>query len=374
MKTGKRFAIDSEDIVLAPYVWRPTGRAATARIEANMPGAYVRATFTDATEISLLIDGSGNAGCPAEAMPMIDWSIDEGPFVAVQLVKLDDEYALPLLIGTGSPAEHRIEVFFRSARLEKERWTASTYNLRIAGFAANEGARVIPSPKRSKFALGFGDSITEGVYSDVLHLDQDTGYYKRISENNARITWFPLACAALDCEYGQCGSGGQGMAISHLQMPPLADTWDNYCANHSRLVDGKLLPEPDYVFCAMGTNDSVVEKGGGSTSLDITEPYLLWLVSLRAACPNAHVFCMVPPLGWHSDEIERAILAFIERNDDKVSLMDTAPLRRLFKVGIPTQAACDGVHPHGHGNALLGALIAAEAQKAISLTDRHLRR
>jgi hypothetical protein len=364
-----RIGIDEEGIVLAPYVWRALGMAASPSVEANMPGAYVRAQFAEAEDISLLVDGEANRGCPPSALPLLEYSIDLGPFVPLRLSELAGEYALPLLTRGAGPGPHRLDLFFRSARLEAERWSSSRYNLRICGFQVNEGARLLPAPRLGPRAIGFGDSITEGVYSALERIAEDSEYYKNIAENNARITWFPLVCAALGCEYGQLGTGGQGMLIRHAQMPPLIDTWDRYCREQSRLSEGRLVPEPDYVFCAMGTNDFIREEGGSPRHLDIGEVYLQWLASLRASCPRSLVFCIVPPLGWHADEIARAVSASRSRGDGRVHLIDTASLRQFFSEGAPTQAACDGVHPHGYGNALLGAFVAAEVRKAIGGTD-----
>ncbi len=359
-----RIPIDASDFLLAPYVWKHSGKGSTARIEAAMPGAYVSAVFNNAMDIRLILSGEANSGCPASAMPMIDFSVDFGPFVAHQLSHAGHEYVLPLCDGEDAPALHRIDVYFRSARLSKERWDSSTYNLRIAGFDVNDGASTIPAPRRPKTAIGFGDSITEGVYSDHVRREENDAYYTRLEHNNARTTWFPLVCSALGCEYGQLGSGGQGMLIRHLQMPPLTDTWDKYGKDDSRLVGAKLLPEPDYIFCAMGTNDAVADSGP-SGKRDLVDAYLGWLVSVRRACPASRVFCIVPPLGLLAEEVARVVSIANERGDRKVHLIDTAPLRHLFKVNVATQAACDGVHPHGYGNALLGAFIAAEAEKAI---------
>lgn len=64
---------------------------------------------------------------------------------------------------------------------------------------------------RTKRAIGYGDSITEGVGVDGLFTS-----WSLIGVNNARATWFPLVCAVLDCEYGQLGSGGWGMAQRKL--------------------------------------------------------------------------------------------------------------------------------------------------------------
>jgi lysophospholipase L1-like esterase len=360
-----RIDIDREEILAAPYVWKRTGTGSTARIEANMPGAYIKALFENASDIGLLVCGAGNTGCPAVAMPIIEYSVDHGPFASVQLTRMDDEYAVPLVHGDDTLTRHQIDLYFRSAMLTKERWDSSKYGFRIAGFEVNDGATAASAPRRPKTAIGYGDSITEGVYSGLLALEKDTVFYGNLAHNNARTTWFPLVCAALGCEYGQLGTGGQGMLIRHLQMPPLTDTWDHFDKEHSRLTGGKLLPEPDYIFCEMGTNDFMNESGT-FRHLDITEAYLHWLASQRNACPNAHVFCIVPPLGWHAGELARVVSIAHDRGDRRVHLLDTAPLRHLFKVNVPTQIACDGVHPHGYGNALLGAFIAAEAQKAIS--------
>lgn len=360
-----RIDIDREGIMLAPYVWRRMGAAAEARIEANMPGAYIRAACTGAKEISLVVCGSGNAGCPTAAMPVIEYSVDRGPFRMLQLTGTDDEYRVPLMEGADVRTPHQVDVFFRSARLAKERWTSSRYSLRIAGFELNDGASMAPVARRPKNAIAYGDSITEGVYSDLAVLEPGTAFYGNLAHNNARTTWFPIVCEALGCEYGQVGTGGQGMVVSHLQMPPLPDTWDHHDAGHPRLVGGRFVPEPDYVFCEMCTNDFLNESGT-YRHLDVTEACTRWLGSLRGACPHALVFCIVPPLGWHDKELARVVSICRERGDERVYLIETAALRHLFRVDAPTQIACDGVHPHGHGNALLGALVVAEAQKAIS--------
>jgi lysophospholipase L1-like esterase len=360
-----RITIDSEDILLAPYVWKKTGIGPDAKIEANMPGAYITAVFKNASDIGIIIGGAGNIGCASTAMPMVEYSVDFGPFVSEQLSKTEEHYVIPLYHGEDPPAQHRIDLYFRSAMLSRERWDSSLYSLRIAGFEVNDGASLISVPRRPRTAICYGDSFTEGVYSELLALDKDTHFYGNLAHNNARTTWFPLVCAALGCEYGQLGTGGQGMVITHLQMPPLTDTWDHYCRDYSRLIDSKLLPEPDYIFCAMGSND-FIREAGTLRHLDVTDAYLLWLASLRTACPNALVFCIVPPLGWHAKELAHTVSISNEKGDTKVHLIDTAPLQHLFKVDVPTQVACDGVHPHGYGNALLGAFIAAKAQKTIS--------
>jgi hypothetical protein len=357
-KPGVRLDVDVSAVTLAPYVWKRTGSASTARAEATMPGAYLRTVIEGSSTISLLIDGTANNGCPVEAMPVVDFSVDYGPYQSVRLVKTGEVYALPLAENLDRNVPHRLEVHFRSAALGPARWQASTVHLRIAGFELEQGGTLAPDTPRRKLAIGFGDSITEGVCNEG-----SCPYYSNLLMNNARSTWFPLVCSALDCEYGQLGTGGQGM-VRPIEIPPLPQTWDHFDAATSRLTDGLLLPEPDYVFCAMGTNDFRM-TAGGREHLDISEAYTGWLAALRKACPHAQCFCVVPPLGWHSKEIAAAVTARNQSGDRGVHLIDTAPLKAAFHESRGTQLAADGVHPSVYGNAMLAALIAVEVQKTL---------
>ena len=98
-----------------------------------MPGAYVKLAFKGSTSIRVLIDGTANDGCPAAAMPVVDYSIDHGAFKIVQLTKTGEVYSLPLAESLDAGAEHRLDLYFRSASLGPNRWQASTVHLRLAG-------------------------------------------------------------------------------------------------------------------------------------------------------------------------------------------------------------------------------------------------
>ncbi|MFN0052553.1 MAG: GDSL-type esterase/lipase family protein [Planctomycetales bacterium] len=347
--------IDDANLLLSPYVWRLTAQGKAARAEAMFPGAYVKMGFEESRSVGLVIDGTANRGCPPESMPVIEYSIDEGEFQIVPLTRTGEVYTLPLGEGLAIDRPHRVELYFRAADLVRSRWKETAAHLRLAGFVLEEPGRVQAVKRRAKRAMAFGDSITEGVGTDGLFTS-----WQLLLVNNARATWFPLVCAALDCEYGQLGSGGQGMTRA-IHLPPLTQTWDRYDDSSTRLVDGRLVPEPDYVFCNMGTND--YEK-------DITADYVSWLTAVRQACPNTHFFCIVPTLGVHQAEVEAAVATRRTEGDRRVFSIDPAPLRHAFRVGQgATQLAHDGVHPSAYGHALLGALIAAESQKLLSAED-----
>ena len=338
-------------IVCSPYAWKTLGSGEKAEIEAAMPGAYVRATIAGTSRISLVVDGETNAGCPAASMPVVEYSIDEKPFEVVPLTKTAGEYALPLGDKLDPALPHRVDVYFRASDLTNGRWTKTASRLRLVGFRVDSGATLSPTPSSAKRALGFGDSITEGVGGDGEFTS-----WQKIAVNNARATWFPMIAAALDAEYGQLGSGGQGM-VRGLELPPLTETWSQFDSESSRLVEGKLVPAPDYIFCAMGTND--FEKV-------IDEDYGRWLREIRTAAPEAEIFCIIPPLQLHADEIEKAVDQRREAGDGRVHSIPTASIASEYRVNQgPTRMAYDGVHPSVYGQARLAALIATEVGKVL---------
>jgi hypothetical protein len=349
--------VDDASLYWSPYVWKKAGEGEAARAEATMPGAYLKLAVRGSTTARLLVDGTANNGCPKEAMPIVDYSVDNGAFQSVRLRQTDKVYAIPLAEKLDATKEHRIDVYFRAANLGMNRWRAATGRLRLAGFAFDAGSTLRPVAIRAKRAIGFGDSIFEGVCVEKLG-----PYYSDLTMNNARVTWFPIVCAALGCEYGQLGTGGQGM-VRPIEIPPLPQTWDHYDAATSRLTDGKLLPEPDYVFCGMGTND---HNPKDMSLIPIGDAYLAWLVSVRKACPSAVIFCVVPPLGWHDKEIADAVAARNKAGDKRVFLIDLVSLRDGWGLKGATTLAYDGVHPSIYGSAMLAAVIAAEAQKILA--------
>jgi len=343
---------DHPDFGLSPYSWKLSGTGDDLRAEATMPGAYFKTIVKGTGFIGLLADGSANDGCPPASMPFIEYSVDDTPFSAQQLTQTGAVYSFPIMTDLNPAFPHKLEVYFRAADLGQKRWNASTAHLRIAGLSIEAGGTLTEYPKRAKRAIGFGDSITEGVGVDGLFTS-----WQSLAVNNVRAAWFPVVCAALDCEYGQFGSGGQGM-VKELEMPALIKTWDHYDAAASRLTNGLLVPEPDYVFCCMGTNDF-----GG---IDITNAYTDWLTAVRAACPTANIFCVVPPSGVHRTEIQTARAARNNAGDRLVHLIDIPALNSVITAHTgATQLTCDGVHPNVYGQALFGASVAVQAQKAL---------
>lgn len=350
-----------EALGLAPYVWKCSGEGESFRAEATMPGAYLKSLFQGTTTVGLIVDGTANNGCPASSMPVVEYSIDNKPFTVVPLTTTGSVYTLSLASGLNSGSQHTLELYFRAADLAQNRWTASTAHLRIAGIDLDAGGLFLRRSTRPKLAIGYGDSVLEGVGVDGLFTS-----WQILGVNNARGSWLSMVSLALDCEYGQLGTGGQGMSNPSLSVPPLVQTWDQYDAATSRLTGGLLLPEPDYVFCAMGTNDS------GISSQDFIEDYNTWLTDMRQACPHARIFCMTSHFGdnWHAADVRAIVAASNAGGDRNVYLIDLAPLVPAYPhPGTASIQAYDGAHPSQYGQGMIGALVTTEAQKTISKAD-----
>ena len=362
LASGSLYAVDRkvpkefELLGLAPYVWKCSGTGATLRAEATFPGAYLKTIVNGTSIIGLVIDGTANNGCPTENMPTIEYSIDQGPFTIVQLKQTGALYTLPLANGLDAAASHKLELYFRAAGLD-ERWTASTAHLRIAGISLDEGGTLARHAMRPKKAIIFGDSVIEGFNVDC----QAVAGPDWMLCSNAR-TWSHFVCGALDCEYGQLGSCGQGMVNTEINLPPLPQTWDIYdgYSATSRLTDGLLLPEPDYVFCNMGNNDHA----------NLTSDYIAWVQAVRAACPHSRIFCIVPGSGYHRSEVEAVVAALNQAGDARVYLIDILLMNKLVpNVGLATQGSYDGGHPDMYGQGVFGAGVALETQKILSQAD-----
>jgi alpha-galactosidase len=342
---------DDPNFGLSPYVWKMTGSTGDARAEATFPGAYFKTMVKGTSTLGVVIDGTANDGCPTPSMPVVEYSIDDGPFTVVPLTQTGAVYTLPVINKLDAVAAHRFEFYFRAANLGENRWTASTAHLRIAGIAMDSSGSLTAYPMRPKKAIAYGDSITEGVGVDAKFTS-----WELLAPNDARETWVGLVCSALQCEYGQIGSGGQGLVTAY-NVPGCVTAWDHYDAATPRLVDGRLVPEPDYFFCAHGNNDHV----------DLTSAYSSWLDTVRKACPHTRIFCIVPPAGIHRSEITAAVNARHQSGDAKVYLIDIPWMTPLApNLGKPSAGSYDGGHPTLYGQAVFGTGIATKVQEILT--------
>ena len=76
--------------------------------------------------------------------------------------------------------------------------------------------------------------------------------------------WYPTS--EVHKRYGVLAMIVGTFSVTGLAMPPLLRTWRLYDSSNSRLTGGLLLPEPNYIFCEMGSNDSSISSASFITT------------------------------------------------------------------------------------------------------------
>jgi hypothetical protein len=313
------------------------------------PGSYLKTAFTGSTawlsfDISSIRNGAG---------PKLRWSIDNRPFETVVLKRDATRLLLAERLGPGS---HKLVLYLASSDANYDRWKTPEEAIKLKGLIVDDGSRVEPGAEGSKLAgkrvIFFGDSITEGawVLGKSNHVVEGK-YVDWVAHSDATQAWPRLLAAALDAEYGTCGSGGMSwLKSSHSGIPPLPNSWSFYYENHSRFFDGKSLdPPPDYVIVNMGTND-----GEKDTSAVVEK----WLNNIRSAVrPDTEIFVIIPFGQMNKPSLRRAVLA---AGDSRVHPVDIGArwAEGLNRYGTETRVSFDGLHPSAEASGMYGALLA----------------
>jgi lysophospholipase L1-like esterase len=311
------------------------------------PGSYLRAAFSGSSawldfDISSIKHG---------IRPKLRWSIDDQPFQTAVLKP--DAARLPLAEGLNEGLHHLV-LYLAASDANYDRWRSPEEAIKLKGLVLSDGGEGKRDIRLSaKRAIFFGDSITEGAW--VLGRSNHVvagKYVDWVAHSDATQAWPRLLAAALDAEYGTCGSGGMSwVRASHSGIPPLPESWSFHYENHSRLVDGrKLSPPPDYVIVNMGTNDG--EK-------DTSDAIKKWLTDIRAAVrPDTAIVVLIPFGQMNRISLSGAVAAVA---DPYTHIIDLGFRRAvgLNHYGEPTLVSFDGLHPSAEASGLYAASLAA---------------
>lgn len=307
--------IGSTAVFYSPYNWfssgtgnltalgirgPPTGGTASGYILTNMPGAYLKTNLVSTTSAGtfvVVLDTTPLSGLNVSACPTIAWSID-GQATQTQLLVLSAS-PVTVTLGSGlSAATHTITLWFRSVTLSSasamgDRWNTPASCVKITGFSIDTASSLSAPTLRSKRAILFGDSITEGA--DAV------GSANGPNDQDATQTYAQLLGAALDAEVGIVGNAYQGyQATGSGNFPVFASSWNYYYSGASRLftsggaAGGTLLtPTPDYLLDAQGTNDRAANQTTQQTLLQ--SQITAYRAAAGAACK---ILMLVPPGGY----------------------------------------------------------------------------
>lgn len=319
------------------------------------PGSYFKTMFTGTSAVlNTDVTGSSNG-----QSPKVCWSIDGHPFITLQLHAGSNAIQLAKKL---EPGTHSIFFLLSASDANLNRWREPVAGLKIYGISLDPGGTLRPPALsialRPKKIIFFGDSITEGAWVLGNSDRRISGrYIDWVRYADALLAWPRAVATALDAEYGTCAFGGTGWVKAATPfVPALPESWQFYFDGHSRLTDGQLFPNPDYVIVNMGTND-----GDRPTSAAIES----WLKQIRHAVGQNVPIIIIIPFGQMNRNMITAALSKVR--DRHIHKIDLGPqwAYGLSHYGYSSFTSFDGLHPNADATAGYAAAVVAAIVRAM---------
>jgi hypothetical protein len=338
-----QLAYNDANVRWSPFNWDDR----TSYKSTNNPGAYLKLGFTG-TSVAVKVDVSAMSGASlaAGSYPIVRTVIDGTSFVDTQLTS-----ATTSVSRTGLAAgSHTLEMYFLAADINNgDRWVTPVNAIRVTGFTLDTGASASAVTARSKTMLFYGDSINEGYLANGTVTTQPAG-------NNCMTTVAPTLAQALDCEYGVVAFSGQGYAqTGNNGVPFFPNAYNLYSSGRSRLVNGLLSPQPDYI---------LVEHGANLPSSVTSAMVQSMIVNMRAMAPNAKIFQMVPAGGFARTAITAGFTAAADANAYLIDL-GTSYQTGISGTGSGNMYSLDGLHRNPLSNLRAAAGFTKKVQAAL---------
>jgi lysophospholipase L1-like esterase len=363
----QEFTVTEQEIFFSPYNTFSDGsgqmlsnnvRAGSSYALWTHAGSYLKVAFTGSS-IALALDTSSIV---EGEMPRVRWSLDDRPMETQQLTRGTSSLTLGSHLN-GS--EHSLVFYLASISINYDRWKQPAEAVKITGVQLDRGARLIAAfgpiqiaPKRVIF---YGDSITEGAWTlgdSFTH--RDGKYPDWVDRSDATYAWPALLAAALDAEYGNCGSGGMSwMRPMKPFRPPFVESWNFYFAGRPRLIDGRLSPVPDYVVVNMGTNDG---------DRDTTTAAVQSLHAIGQAVDGRTTIFVLVPFGHQNRASLEKAMELVGNAQVKLIDLGLKWSWGLNHYGQASLVSFDGLHPSAEASGLFAAALALEIQKQMRST------
>lgn len=350
-------AVDNAAIYWSPYNWDTLAvgdfGVTTKSMQTSACGAYLKTRVTGTTQLLLNIDTSPLSGFSGANMPLVMWSIGNGPAQTAQLTSGATSLTLSSSLSTGTAYDVQVWLF-GSVEGAGSRWGSAGVSpsnvLRVTGLTVDAGSTLSShSMIQAKRGVFFADSIGEGTRA--------AGTTTQPADHGRSSPWF--LAAALGCEMGIVGYGAQGwQSAGNGGVPALPSAFLLHSAGRSRSISGV-----DFVFVMEGFNGTTPQATVQS-----------WIASARAAAgANAWIFVVNQPGGVGAAACTAAVNAYKAANpgDTRVASIDysdtiaTVEYSGPISTSTPSYGSIDKCHPLERSNGLLGAAIARKAQAAM---------
>jgi hypothetical protein len=299
------FTMDNGSLIFSPYNWAIS--AASARTINS--GAYLR-TIVSGTSVRIATNTTPNVAPFSQFKVQIDghgWA---------QFNLSSGSPAILIASGMDATRKHLIEIIIKATSGDLLRWSSSQTMITFTGIILDAGQSLTAPLRKTKSAIIFGDSITEGVRTENCTAPV------AIDRNDVFGDYSYSLIGALDAEIGIVGFGGQAVTQGGLGgVPSLQDSYGSVFSGVPRYFTG---PPLDLAIYNMGTNES----------RDITSGLISVVNGILATAPSSTHLLLVPFNQVHASEVAAAVAAIGPR----------AILGITYGWFIGTNS-CDGLHP-----------------------------
>jgi GDSL-like Lipase/Acylhydrolase family len=367
--------INNPALLFSPYGWGAIDNG----VQTSNAGAYIKFRF-NGSQATLNVDTSSQT-----SFPLLDVYVD-GQQTGDQLW-LKNATNGQVNLFSGSTGDHDVVVYFRRrelydstnptvAAIKPLDWLTDAEHLRVTGVEVTGGSGFLANSfARSKTAVFFGDSITEGgtQYYGPNAPDRPVDFpFTDVSNTFSYKTYAARLGDLLNVEYGQVGWSGSGWVrpSTITGNPPVLDSWLRY--NGQSTVERNFSTQPDYVFMNLGTNDFQFNPSESSINFNVTDTAYTWLKEARQRIPGAEIFVIYPFNQSKNAELRQGIVRYLADNpgDTKVHALNLGAegARGLGSTYIP-ELAIDGVHPTASRHQQLAGLLYDQIKPIIGVSS-----
>lgn len=215
---------------------------------------------------------------------------------------IDSTYSLAAELGN---TVHTLQIIKRESPWD---------NQIFKGFILDAGSELAsPSPRKKRKIEFYGDSITQGVQSDVAENGVDN--YENFIDDNNYNSYAAITARAFDAEY-MC------TAVSGIRLTPYKGR-SNLPSIFDRLYPSTTAPlwdfskwQADVVVVNLGENDYPFPQ-------NFTSAYIRFVQKIRSKYPNAEIFLLTGPMSAGTNvkiinAINKAVETINSTGDKKV--------------------------------------------------------
>jgi lysophospholipase L1-like esterase len=366
---------NSPSLLFSPYGWGTVDNG----VQTSNAGAYLKFRF-NGSQATLNVDTSTQT-----SFPLLDVYVD-GQQTGDQLWLKNATNGQIQLFGGGA-GDHDVVVYFRRRELfdgtnpsvtavKQQDWLTDAEHLRVTGVEVSGGSGFLNNSfARSKTAVFFGDSITEGGVQtfEPNAPDRPANFpFTDIVNNFSYKTYAARLGDLLNVEYGQVGWSGSGWLRPSAPTgnPPVLDSWLRY--NGQSTAQRNFNPQPDYVFMNLGTNDIPFNAGENNINFNVTDTAYNWLKEARQRIPGAEIFVIYPFNQTKNAELRQGIVRYLNDNpgDTKVHALNLGAEGARGLVGpYIAEFAVDSVHPTASRHQQLAGLLYDQIKPIVGVSS-----